>query len=212
MAPTNAATTASLSRKIACARINLARGRFLGLDLRRTRFWAVVLLPGLLLRSLIPVGFMPMFGPGLSLRLMLCPEYAPLPAAINSPAPPADSASTADTSMDMSDMDMSMEMQLADHEGQPVDRGRKRSDASVSAWTRRSTPLNGSLPGGRSDHQEHTLCPYAASAALAGSPTYSNLTAGKQAVTEFALLTPQIAYFRVAPRAQSARAPPLIRS
>jgi hypothetical protein len=35
----------------------------------------------LLLRALIPLGFMPMFGPGLSVQLMLCEGYAPVPSA-----------------------------------------------------------------------------------------------------------------------------------
>jgi hypothetical protein len=50
---------------------------------RRTarRLWLAILLPGLLLRSLIPLGFMPMFGPGYGVRLVLCAGYAPVPAA-----------------------------------------------------------------------------------------------------------------------------------
>jgi len=59
-----------------------------------------MLLPGLLLRALIPVGFMPMFGPGMSVRLMLCQDYAPS-------APLA-----ASKSMDMG-MDMPMDMPTA---------------------------------------------------------------------------------------------------
>jgi len=39
-----------------------------------------IVLPGFLLRSLIPIGFMPAFGPGLSVRLMLCAGYAPIAA------------------------------------------------------------------------------------------------------------------------------------
>ena len=45
-------------------------------------FSAVVLtqlLPGLLLRSLIPLGFMPMFEPGYGVRFVLCEGYAPVP-------------------------------------------------------------------------------------------------------------------------------------
>jgi hypothetical protein len=38
------------------------------------------LLPALLLRSLIPVGFMPMFGPGYGVQLVLCESYAPVPS------------------------------------------------------------------------------------------------------------------------------------
>jgi len=37
-------------------------------------------LPGLLLRALIPLGFMPNFGPDFSVRLTLCDGYAPVPS------------------------------------------------------------------------------------------------------------------------------------
>jgi len=63
--------------------------RSLRLDRKRARCWAVAVLPALLLRSLIPVGFMPMFGPGMSVQLSLCEDYAPIP-------PPA-----SDAAMDM---------------------------------------------------------------------------------------------------------------
>ena len=56
------------------------------------------MLPGLLLRALIPLGFMPMFGPDFSVRLTLCEGYAPVPV-----------------SMDMS-MDMSMKMPAPSHQ------------------------------------------------------------------------------------------------
>lgn len=49
------------------------------------------MLPGLLLRALIPLGFMPMFGPDLSVGLTLCESYAPT------------ASMPADMSMDMSD-------------------------------------------------------------------------------------------------------------
>ena len=42
-------------------------------------WWVAIVLPGFLLRALIPIGFMPMFGPGLHVSLMLCQGYAPLP-------------------------------------------------------------------------------------------------------------------------------------
>lgn len=38
----------------------------------RGSWWVAIVLPGFLLRSLIPIGFMPTFGPGLSVRLILC--------------------------------------------------------------------------------------------------------------------------------------------
>ena len=46
------------------------------------RGWAALLLPLLLLRALIPVGFMPMIGPDHSMRLVICDTYAPLPASM----------------------------------------------------------------------------------------------------------------------------------
>jgi hypothetical protein len=49
---------------------------------KRVRGWLAVLLPVLLLRALIPVGFMPMIGPDHSVRLVICDSYAPLPASM----------------------------------------------------------------------------------------------------------------------------------
>lgn len=46
---------------------------------KRVRWWVALLLPGLLLRSLIPLGFMPMFDPGYGMRFVLCEGYAPVP-------------------------------------------------------------------------------------------------------------------------------------
>jgi len=37
-----------------------------------------IVLPGVVLRALIPLGFMPMFGPGHSVTLTLCEGYAPV--------------------------------------------------------------------------------------------------------------------------------------
>jgi hypothetical protein len=69
---------------------------------KRLRFWIAVLLPGLLLRLLTPVGFMPIFGPGLSVQIVLCEGYAPVPGEPSSIA----------MSMDMpmgATMDMSLQ-------------------------------------------------------------------------------------------------------
>jgi hypothetical protein len=46
----------------------------------RANWWVALVLPGLLLRALIPLGFMPMFGPDFSVRLTLCEGYAPVPS------------------------------------------------------------------------------------------------------------------------------------
>jgi hypothetical protein len=46
---------------------------------KRLRWWVALLLPALVLRSLIPLGFMPMFGPGYGVQFVLCEGYAPVP-------------------------------------------------------------------------------------------------------------------------------------
>jgi hypothetical protein len=53
--------------------------------LKPTKWWAVIFLP-ILLRALTPVGFMPMFGPGLSVRMVVCDGYAPVPWTAAMPA------------------------------------------------------------------------------------------------------------------------------
>jgi Protein of unknown function (DUF2946) len=49
---------------------------------KRLRGWVAILLPILLLRALIPVGFMPMVGADHSLRLVICDSYAPIPTSM----------------------------------------------------------------------------------------------------------------------------------
>ena len=63
---------------------------------KRVRWWVALLLPALLLRALIPLGFMPMFGPGYDVKFVVCEGYAPTPGT------------AATMSMDMS-TDMSMD-------------------------------------------------------------------------------------------------------
>src|ERR1039458_8263778 len=46
-----------------------------------------MMLPGLLLRALIPLGFMPTFGPSLRVQLTLCEGYAPAPSCGNGVLP-----------------------------------------------------------------------------------------------------------------------------
>jgi hypothetical protein len=67
---------------------------------KRLKLSMAVLLPGLLLRLLTPVGFMPMFGPGFSVQIVLCEGYAPVPAAPSSTLMAMDMPM--DASMDMS--------------------------------------------------------------------------------------------------------------
>ena len=77
------------------------------------RAWMAWLLPALVLRSLIPVGFMPMFGPGHAVQLVLCDSYAPVP-----PMPVADAMQM---SPDMS-MDAGIDMSTR-HGGSHQDHG-----------------------------------------------------------------------------------------
>jgi hypothetical protein len=75
-------------------------------SLKRARGLTAWLLAVFFVRSLIPVGFMPMVGPGHSLQLALCDGYAPVPSM------------PASQSMDMStdpDMDMSHPRPHQDH-------------------------------------------------------------------------------------------------
>ena len=137
----------------------------------------MVLLPGLLLRALIPVGFMPTFGPGMSLGMSLCDGYGPV-------APAA-----ADMSMDLS-MDMSMDMPMAGP-AQP------------------HSPSGPNTSGGAPhSHQDHSCCPYAASATLAAHAMWVGLPLAGQQATEPPLWESQIARSEIPRRAQSARGPP----
>jgi hypothetical protein len=67
---------------------------------KRIRSWLAVLLPVLLWRALIPIGFMPMVGLDHRVQLVICDSYAPLPAGL----------------MDMP-MDGDMDMSHADDSG-----------------------------------------------------------------------------------------------
>ncbi len=51
-----------------------------GMNRKCAHAWMAWLLPALVLRSLIPVGFMPMFGPGQRVQLVLCESYGPVPS------------------------------------------------------------------------------------------------------------------------------------
>jgi hypothetical protein len=82
----------------------------IGWGRNRTRRWVAIVLPGLLLRAMIPVGFMPMFGPHFSVQLALCEGYAPLPSM----------------TMDMSaDSSMAMPMRVPMHMPAPQHPGGK---------------------------------------------------------------------------------------
>ena len=47
--------------------------------------WRIAILLPILLRALIPVGFMPMFAPGFGVRLVLCDGYAAAPHPASMP-------------------------------------------------------------------------------------------------------------------------------
>ncbi len=72
--------------------------------------WVAIVLPGFLLRSLIPIGFMPMFGPGHHVSLMLCEGFAPVPGT----AMHGSSDMSVDVPMDMP-MDMPMDKPMPMH-------------------------------------------------------------------------------------------------
>ena len=132
-----------------------------------------MVLPGLILRALIPLGFMPKFGPGMSVQLTMCDGYAPLPWM------------STDMSMDMP-TDMPMEM-AAHHAG-----GRHGSGGSDSPA-----------------HPGHSACPYAASSTLASLVASIDVPTPARLTTPGPMSAPQVAHFKMAPRAQSPRGPPL---
>jgi hypothetical protein len=101
---------------------------------KHVRWWVAFLLPGFLLRALIPVGFMPMVGPDHGIRLAICESYAPLPWT------------TPSMSMDMP-MDMSMDMPMdtpgdhATHAG-----GHSPAHQAQGSCPYGSSPALGALP------------------------------------------------------------------
>ncbi len=148
---------------------------------KHARWWVAFLLPGFLLRALIPVGFMPMVGPDHGIRFVVCESYAPMPWTT--------------TSMSM---DMSMDM--------PMDVPR---DAGTDAPGHRHAD-HAAHPGGHSPvHQSQGACPYGSSPALGALPTLAILPETVQRSPEAAVASSQIRYFEVSPRAQSPRGPPV---
>lgn len=154
----------------------------IGWGRNRTRRWVAIVLPGLLLRAMIPVGFMPMFGPHFSVQLALCEGYAPLPS----------------TTMDMS-TDMSTGMPM----GMPMDMPMAMAaphHPSGEPYTQGTVPLS---------HQDHSNCPYGASPSLAALPAFDTTPPTVRPSSQSPAFTPQIEHFAIAPRAQSSRGPPL---
>jgi hypothetical protein len=95
--------------------------------LKRTRWWAVIFLP-IFLRALIPVGFMPMVGPGFTVRLVVCDGYAPVPWTTTMPA------------------DMPMDMPMDMGAGAPDSRGGAPVQVDHSNCPYGSAPALGALP------------------------------------------------------------------
>jgi hypothetical protein len=56
----------------------MGMGCLTGVARKRMSWRAAIVLP-FILRALIPIGFMPMFGPGFAVRLVVCEGYAPVP-------------------------------------------------------------------------------------------------------------------------------------
>jgi hypothetical protein len=100
----------------------------------RARLWVAIVLPGMLLRALIPVGFMPMFGPDFGVQLKLCEGYAPVPSM------------PMDMSMDMP-MDMPMSVPALHHSGGEPSSGKggARSHQDHSTCPYRATPTFAAL-------------------------------------------------------------------
>jgi len=145
---------------------------------KHVRWWVAFLLPGFLLRALIPVGFMPMIGPDHGIRLAVCEAYAPVPWT------------TPSVSMDMP-MDMDMAKDAA-------------TDAPGHQHADHATHPGGHSPV----HQGQGSCPYGSSPALGALPTLAVLPVAVQRSPDAAVAASQIPYFEVSPRAQSPRGPP----
>ena len=149
---------------------------------RRALWWVAIVLPGFVLRALIPIGFMPSFGPGLHVGLMLCESYAPVLAAAQH--------GSMDMAMDMSadmpmDMPMDAPMDMAGAGGPPHDHHEHQ------------------------DHQDHGVCPYGSAPTLAAMPAWLTPYLGLLSAAEPPEARSQISYFEVAPRAHWPRGPPL---
>lgn len=151
---------------------------------KRVRWWAALLLPALVLRSLIPLGFMPMFGPGLGVQFVLCEGYAPVPGT------------TSSVSMAMAmDVPMDGATGAAAHSSTDATDHSRHDDA----------PL---VDGGAPDHQDHGTCPYGTAPALGGLPALAVVLVSDQPVAAAVVAAAQVAYFQISPRAQSSRGPP----
>jgi hypothetical protein len=97
----------------------------------RRRGWLLLALTAFALRSLIPMGFMPSFGPGFSVGLMLCEGYAAIAPAQHG-------------AMDMpmaASMDMSMQTRAQHHADQDPSGGRSPVPQNHSACPYGASPV-----------------------------------------------------------------------
>src|ERR1700722_17743956 len=151
---------------------------------KRARWWVAFLLPGFLLRALIPVGFMPMVGPDHRIGLAVCESYAPVPWTTPS---------------------MPMDMPVGMFMDMPMDMTRDAAaDAPDHPHADHATRPDGHSPA----HQGQGTCPYGSSPALGALPTLAVLPDAAQRSPDPAVASSQIRYFKVSPRAQSPRGPP----
>jgi hypothetical protein len=141
--------------------------------------WLALLLPAFVLRSLVPMGFMPMFGPGLSVGLMMCDGYAPVPHR--------------PMAMDMP-MDAGMDMS---------------THATGQAAEPLHGRLPDSTGRGSPAQQSHSACPYGASPVFAGAPALATASLEVGRSPDQVLTAPQLTAFQSIARAQSPRAPPI---
>jgi hypothetical protein len=146
---------------------------------KHVKWWPVFFLP-LLLRALIPVGFMPMVGANYSLQLVVCDGDGPMSVPTSLPL-----SMPRSMPMPMS-MDMPAGMVMGDAGGSP------------------------GSPGHHHDHAERGSCPYGSAPALGALPTLATLPRLLlQPSLKVALATAQVANIEASPRSQSARAPPV---
>jgi hypothetical protein len=120
-----------------------------------------------------------MFGPGLSVGLMMCDGYAPVPHR--------------PMAMDMP-MDAGMDMS---------------THATGQAAEPLHGRLPDSTGRGSPAQQSHSACPYGASPVLAGAPALATASLEVGRSPDQVLPAPQLTAFQSIARAQSPRAPPI---
>jgi hypothetical protein len=144
--------------------------------------WAAVLFLPMLLRALIPVGFMPMVGANHTLQLVVCDGDGPMVV---------DRPTSTSTPMSMN-MPAGMVMDM------PA--GVSMDGSSGAAG----------FPDHRHGHDDRGTCPYGSAPALGALPALALLPHLLiERPLEVSLATAQVAHVEVSHRAQSPRAPPV---